>query len=89
MHGRKAHVHSTITCMRKVVKIDRLMELVGRKKAFLPSWAYFGFKPTTDRSKVDKTAPVCHLCEANVSAKLGNTSNLMSHLASVVHLLQL
>ena len=54
------------------MKIDQLMELVG-KKAFLPFWAYFGFKPTTDESRVDETAPVCHLCEANVYTKLGNT----------------
>lgn len=55
-------------------------ELVSKKKGFSPVWAYFGFKPTTDGSKIDETAPVCRLCKANVSAKSGNTSNLLSHL---------
>ena len=50
----------------KVVKIDRSMKLVGKKKTFSPVWAYFGFKPTTDESS--------RLCKANVSAKSGNTS---------------
>ena len=65
-----------LTCTWKVVKIDQSMELVEKKKTFSPIWAYFGFKPTTDGSKVDETTPVCRLCKANVSTKSGNTSNL-------------
>ena len=55
-------------------------ELVSKKKGFLAVWTYFGFKPTTDGSKVDETTPVCRFCRASVSAKSGNTSNLLSHL---------
>ena len=56
------------------------MDLVAKKKAFLPVWAYLEFEPNSDRSKVNETVPVCRPCKATVSAKLGNTSNLLSQL---------
>ncbi len=55
------------------------MELVEKKKVSSPVWAYYGLKPSEDGS-VDEASPVCRICEAKVSAKSGNTSNLFSHL---------
>lgn len=43
------------------------------------AWDYFGFKPTIDRTWIDDTSPVCHVCVKTVYAKSGNTLCLFSH----------
>ena len=43
-------------------------------------WAYFGFRQGPDEKIIDDGFPICRKCGKKVSAKGGNTSNLMAHL---------
>ena len=49
-------------------------------------WIYFGFKADEEGRPKVQDAVICRLCKKSVSAKGGNTSNLLSHLK--VHLPQ-
>ena len=55
----------------------------GRKSAV---WIYFGFEADEEGRPKVQDAVICRLCKKSVSAKSGNTSNLLSHLK--VHLPQ-
>ncbi len=43
-------------------------------------WHYFGLKKDSDGSVVDNGNCVCRSCRKTVTAKHGNTSNLLAHL---------
>ena len=43
-------------------------------------WIYFGFEADEEGRPKVQDAVICRLCEKSVSAKGGNTSNLLSHL---------
>ena len=47
-------------------------------KAFI--WRYFGFEPNETGNPRSKDHPKCRLCQVEIAAKDGNTSNLYSHL---------
>ena len=49
-------------------------------------WIYFGFEADEEGKPKVQDAVICRLCKKSVSAKGGNTSNLLSHLK--VHLPQ-
>ena len=49
-------------------------------------WIYFGFEADEEGRPKVQDAVICRLCKKSVSAKGGNTSNLLSHLK--VHLPQ-
>lgn len=43
-------------------------------------WQYFGLKKGANREAIDDGTAVCRSCRKNVTAKHGNTSNLLAHL---------
>ena len=43
-------------------------------------WEYFSYKQDDDRKLIEDDGFFCNICHRSVSAKSGNTSNLMSHL---------
>ncbi|XP_035377165.1 uncharacterized protein LOC113592278 isoform X1 [Electrophorus electricus] len=43
-------------------------------------WEYFGYLKDTEGAVVCDGFPICKLCQLNVSAKGGNTSNMFKHL---------
>ena len=55
-------------------------DLVSKRntKAFV--WKYFGFEPNEKGNPQLKNHSKCHLCQLEIAAKDGNTSNLYSHL---------
>ena len=59
------------------------MKLRGTKSAV---WIYFGFEADEEGRPKVQDAVIGRLCKKSVSAKGGNTSNLLSHLK--VHLPQ-
>ena len=57
---------------------DSDLVLKHNTKAFI--WKYFGFEPKEKGNLQLKNHPKCHLCQLEITAKDGNTSNLYSHL---------
>ena len=54
--------------------------LVAKPRSTSIIWKYFGFE-ADERGKPRKThRPICRLCQTEISAKDGNTTNLYSHL---------
>ena len=56
------------------------VELIPKKNTKSPVWNYFGFTPDDEGRPTNYCFPKCRLCFKDVSAKFGNTSNLMKHL---------
>jgi len=52
---------------------------VAKKNTKSQVWCHFGLKQV-DGKIVETDKPVCRECSVQVCAKLGNTSNLFSHL---------
>ena len=60
---------------------ESTVTLVDKKNTKSEVWKHFALR--TDRltgTATDSDKPVCKLCNATVSAKYGNTSNLFAHL---------
>ena len=53
---------------------DSDLVLKFNTKSFI--WKYFGFEPNKKEKPRSKIHPKCHLCQLEISAKDGNTSNL-------------
>ena len=70
-----------------IVKLDQpapvdAEQLEAKPRSTSIVWKYFGFE-ADERGKPLKTdRPICRLCQTEVSAKDGNTTNLYSHLKS-------
>ena len=62
------------------VGIAGSVELIPKKNTKSPVWNYFGFTPGDEGRPTNYCFPKCKLCFKDVSAKFGNTSNLMKHL---------
>ena len=59
------------------VPTPRFLPRPGTKSAI---WEYFGLKKDREGKLIDDGRVFCNICSRSVSAKSGNTSNLMSHL---------
>ena len=70
-----------------VVEVDQSVpvtakQLVAKPRSTSIVWKYFGYE-ADDRGKPQTTdRPICRLCQIEVLAKDGNTTNLYSHLKS-------
>lgn len=68
------------------VAITTMEENGVEQEIFRPSkkksevWAYFGFMKDANGQLIENHLPVCKTCRRKVSAKGGNTTNLMVHL---------
>jgi hypothetical protein len=57
------------------------IHLIPKKNTTSKVWTYYGFRVHNETGHpIDKDSPTCKLCFSNVSARRGNTSNLLSHL---------
>ena len=69
--------------MRSSEKKRKMSEilLVAKTKAMKSAvWEHFGFERGDDRWPKQEEVATCRLCKKTVSAKGGNTSNLLTHL---------
>ena len=57
--------------------VPKCMPKPGSKSTI---WEYFGYKQDGDGKLIEDDGIFCNICHRSVSAKSGNTSNLMSHL---------
>ena len=57
-----------------------MADLVSKSGTKSVVWQYFGLRKGTDGVAIDDGTAVCHSCRKTVSAKHGNTSNLLAHL---------
>ncbi|XP_047229374.1 E3 SUMO-protein ligase ZBED1-like [Girardinichthys multiradiatus] len=55
-------------------------ELVAKKNTTSAVWQYFGFLANEKGEPVNTDEAICKLCDKNVTARDGNTSNLRTHL---------
>ena len=55
-------------------------QLVQKKNTTSQVWRYFGFEPDSNGRPKNCDSPKCKLCLLCVTAKWGNTSNLLNHL---------
>ena len=60
--------------------VQRGVQLISKKNTKSLVWKYFGFTPDEDGRPTNYCNPKCKLCFTDVSAKFGNTSNLLKHL---------
>ena len=60
--------------------VQRGVQLISKKNTKSLVWNYFGFTPDEDGRPTNCSNPKCKLCFKDVSAKFGNTSNLLKHL---------
>ena len=58
------------------------VELVTKRQTITPVWKYFGLEAN---KKGKPRSPDRHMCQREVAAKVGNTSNLYSHLKNRHH----
>ena len=56
------------------------IELVAKRKTIAPVWKHFGFEADEKGKPQSPDRPKCRVCQQEVAAKDGNTSNLTSHL---------
>ena len=56
------------------------IELVAKQKTIAPVWKYFGFEADEKGKSRSSDHPKCCVCQQEVAAKDGNTSDLYSHL---------
>ena len=56
------------------------VELVAKRKTIAPIWKHFGFEADEEGKPQSPDRPICRVCQQEVAAKDGNTSNLYSHL---------
>lgn len=54
--------------------------LVEKKNTKSPVWRYFAFEADTDGKPKDIDKPKCKLCQEDITARFGNTSNLYTHI---------
>ena len=57
-----------------------MADLVSKSGTKSVVWQYFGLRKGTDGVAIDDGTVVCRSCRKTVSAKHGNTSNLLAHL---------
>ena len=57
-----------------------MVDLVNKSGTDSVVWQYFGLTKETDGVAIDDGTAVCRSCRKTVSAKHGNTSNLLAHL---------
>ena len=95
MHRCSLHVNSVVRWRwvlvlhreAKVVATSDSDSLVSKSRCMKWAvWIYFGFEADEEGRPKVQDAVICRLCKKSVSAKGGNTSNLLSHLK--VHLPQ-
>ena len=55
------------------------IELVGKRKTIAPVWKHFGFEADEKGKPRSPDRPKCRVCQQEVAAKDGNTSNLYSY----------
>ena len=60
--------------------VQRGVQLISKKNTKSLVWKYFGFTPDEDGRPTNYCNSKCKLCSPDVSAKFGNTSNLLKHL---------
>ncbi len=60
--------------------IDASQQLVQKKNTTSSVWRYFGFEPDSTGQPQNCDSPKCKLCHSSITARWGNTSNLLSHL---------
>ena len=61
-------------------EIEPEIELVAKQKTIAPVWKHFRFKADEKGKPRSPDCPKCRVCQQEVAAKDGNTSNLYSHL---------
>jgi len=61
-------------------RTTRGVEFISKKNTKSPVWKYFGFTPDEEGRPANCCFPKCKICFKDVSAKFGNTSNLLKHL---------
>ena len=61
-------------------------QIIQKKNTTLQVWRYFGFVSDSNGQPKNNDAPMCKLCFSCVTAKWGNTSNLLSHLHKHHHI---
>ena len=57
-----------------------MAELVNKSGTKRVAWDYFSLRVGTDGKPFEDGSAVCRICQRQVLAKYGNTSNLLSHL---------
>ena len=60
--------------------VQQGVQLISKKNTKSLVWKCFGFTPDEDRKPTNYSNPKCKLCSKDISAKFGNTSNLLKHL---------
>ena len=60
--------------------VQQGVQLISKKNTKSLVWNYFGFTPDEDGRPTNCCNSKCKLCFKDVSAKFGNTSNLLKHL---------
>ena len=61
------------------------IELVAKQKTIAPVWKHLGFEVDEKGKLQSLDHSKCHVCQQEVAAKDGNTTNLYSHLKNRHH----
>lgn len=65
----------------RAIVLRMASQLVTKSKSTKSAvWAFFGFEGDEEGKPKQEDIAICRICERKVSAKGGNTSNLLSHL---------
>ena len=60
--------------------VQQGVQLISKKNTKSLVWKCFAFTPDENRKPMNYSNPKCKLCSKDISAKFGNTSNLLKHL---------
>ena len=65
--------------MGSIDRFTMTTALVDKKNTKSPVWRYFAFEADANGKPKDIDKPKCKLCQEEVTAHFGNTSNLYTH----------